>query len=234
MSLRQATTNYLGSAVANVLGAKVGDYLTLMIPTVNGVGEGSSNFQTFESKSLVCWRLTSNRSQLINPNWRCLRNLMEAVTGVSLKVTDVLNANSIVREVGKLDVYVLTCSWQQKFGFLYRDIQLVCTTAVSSDGIGYWCGLFQYCLYANDGSKRQSIRDRNIKNHGRIIGRPRNAFSFCRGVISGVLGSLRAVQGVLVALYSQTYQRLESWSITSSCPVILLCRLFRNSIRMLL
>ncbi len=64
-------------------------------------------------------------------DWRCsgLCELGEAVTGVSLKVTDVLNANEIVREVGnQLDVYMFTCAvGSKKFGFLYRDIQLVRT-----------------------------------------------------------------------------------------------------------
>ncbi|KOO10511.1 outer membrane-specific lipoprotein transporter subunit LolE, partial [Vibrio xuii] len=54
--------------------------------------------------------------------------LGDGVTGVALKVSDVLNATQIVREAGNtLNVYVYLRSWQQKYGFLYRDIQLVRT-----------------------------------------------------------------------------------------------------------
>ena len=52
--------------------------------------------------------------------------LTDAVTSVSLKVSDVLNATQIVREAGNtLDVYVYLRSWQQEYGFCIETFNLL-------------------------------------------------------------------------------------------------------------
>lgn len=123
------------------------------------------------------------------------------MTGVSLKVTDVLNANEIVREVGnQLDVYVYLRSWQQKFGFLYRDIQLVRTimylVMVLVIGVACFNIVSTLMMAVKDRASEIAI----LRTMGASDGLVKRIFVW-QGVFSGVLGSLvGSAIGVLVAL----------------------------------
>lgn len=49
-----------------------------------------------------------------------------SVTGIDLKVNDVFNANKLVRDAGQVtDSYVYIKSWIGKYGYMYRDIQMI-------------------------------------------------------------------------------------------------------------
>lgn len=194
----------LGSGVANVLGAKVGDYLTLMIPTVNGsVKVQAPKRVRVKVVGLLTLNGQIDHSLALIPigDAQAYANLGEAVTGVSLKVTDVLNANSIVREVGnQLDVYVYLRSWQQKFGFLYRDIQLVRTimylVMVLVIGVACFNIVSTLMMAVKDRASEIAI----LRTMGASDGLVKRIFVW-QGVFSGVLGSLvGSAIGVLVAL----------------------------------
>ncbi|MGF1847670.1 lipoprotein-releasing ABC transporter permease subunit LolE [Vibrio lentus] len=194
----------LGSGVANVLGAKVGDYLTLMIPTVNGsVKVQAPKRVRVKVVGLLTLNGQIDHNLALIPigDAQVYANLGEAVTGVSLKVTDVLNANSIVREVGnQLDVYVYLRSWQQKFGFLYRDIQLVRTimylVMVLVIGVACFNIVSTLMMAVKDRASEIAI----LRTMGASDGLVKRIFVW-QGVFSGVLGSLvGSAIGVLVAL----------------------------------
>ncbi|XNH21499.1 lipoprotein-releasing ABC transporter permease subunit LolE [Vibrio cyclitrophicus] len=194
----------LGSGVANVLGAKVGDYLTLMIPTVNGsVKVQAPKRVRVKVVGLLTLNDQIDHSLALIPigDAQVYANLGEAVTGVSLKVIDVLNANSIVREVGnQLDVYVYLRSWQQKFGFLYRDIQLVRTimylVMVLVIGVACFNIVSTLMMAVKDRASEIAI----LRTMGASDGLVKRIFVW-QGVFSGVLGSLiGSAIGVLVAL----------------------------------
>lgn len=194
----------LGSGVADTIGAKVGDYLTLMIPTANGsvkvqapkrvrvkvAGLLTLNGQIDHNLALVPLKDAQSYAKLGN-----------AVTGVSLKVNDVLNANNIVREVGnQLDVYVYLRSWQQKYGFLYRDIQLVRTimylVMVLVIGVACFNIVSTLMMAVKDRASEVAI----LRTMGASDGLVKRIFVW-QGAFSGVLGSLvGSVIGVLVAL----------------------------------
>ena len=194
----------LGSGVADTIGAKVGDYLTLMIPTANGsvkvqapkrvrvkvAGLLTLNGQIDHNLALVPLKDAQSYAKLGN-----------AVTGVSLKVNDVLNANNIVREVGnQLDVYVYLRSWQQKYGFLYRDIQLVRTimylVMVLVIGVACFNIVSTLMMAVKDRASEIAI----LRTMGASDGLVKRIFVW-QGAFSGVLGSLvGSVIGVLVAL----------------------------------
>lgn len=194
----------LGSGVAETIGAKVGDYLTLMIPTANGsvkvqapkrvrvkvAGLLTLNGQIDHNLALVPLKDAQSYAKLGN-----------AVTGVSLKVNDVLNANNIVREVGnQLDVYVYLRSWQQKYGFLYRDIQLVRTimylVMVLVIGVACFNIVSTLMMAVKDRASEIAI----LRTMGASDGLVKRIFVW-QGAFSGVLGSLvGSVIGVLVAL----------------------------------
>ncbi|MEF1263050.1 lipoprotein-releasing system transmembrane subunit LolE, partial [Vibrio harveyi] len=127
--------------------------------------------------------------------------LGDGVTGISLKTDDVLNAPSIVREVGsRIDVYVYLKSWQQQFGFLYRDIQLVRTimylVMVLVIGVACFNIVSTLMMAVKDRAAEIAI----LRTMGAKDSLIKRIFVW-QGVFSGVFGSLAgSVVGVLVAL----------------------------------
>ena len=194
----------IGRGVANELMVDVGDYITLMIP------HASHSYKVQAPRRVrvkVAGFLTLNgqidHSLALVPlkDAQAYSRLGDGITGISLKTDDVLNAPSIVREVGSLiDVYVYLKSWQQKFGFLYRDIQLVRTIMylVMVLGIGVACFNIVSTLM-------MAVKDRVdeiaiLRTMGAQDGLIKRIFIW-QGVFSGVFGSLcGSIIGVLIAL----------------------------------
>lgn len=194
----------VGRGVANELGVDVGDYVTLLIP------------QTYESTKVQApKRVRVKVTGMLTLNGQIDHNLVllpmadaqqynhlgEGVTGIALKTNDVLNAQAIVREVGRqIDVYVYLRSWQQQFGFLYRDIQLVRTimylVMVLVIGVACFNIVSTLMMAVKDRASEIAI----LRTMGAGDGLIKRIFVW-QGVFSGVLGSvLGSVVGVLVAL----------------------------------
>jgi lipoprotein-releasing system permease protein len=194
----------LGQGVADLLNVDVGDFLTLMIPS-SGV----------TTKVQAPKRVRVQVAGLLTLNGQIDHNLAlvpladaqqyaklgSAVSGVALKVTDVLDATQIVREAGNtLDVYVYLRSWQQKYGFLYRDIQLVRTimylVMVLVIGVASFNIVSTLMMAVKDRASEIAI----LRTMGATDGLVKRIFVW-QGVFSGVLGSIvGSVFGVLVAL----------------------------------
>ncbi|ELV8640534.1 lipoprotein-releasing ABC transporter permease subunit LolE [Vibrio vulnificus] len=194
----------VGRGVANELGVEVGDYVTLLIPQT---GESTKVQAPKRVRVKVTGMLTLNGQ--IDHNLVLLpmadaqqyNHLGEGVTGIALKTNDVLNAQAIVREVGRqIDVYVYLRSWQQQFGFLYRDIQLVRTimylVMVLVIGVACFNIVSTLMMAVKDRASEIAI----LRTMGAGDGLIKRIFVW-QGVFSGVLGSvLGSVVGVLVAL----------------------------------
>ncbi|EHU4914217.1 lipoprotein-releasing ABC transporter permease subunit LolE [Vibrio vulnificus] len=194
----------VGRGVANELGVDVGDYVTLLIPQT---GESSQVQAPKRVRVKVAGMLTLNGQ--IDHNLVLLpmadaqqyNHLGEGVTGIALKTNDVLNAQAIVREVGRqIDVYVYLRSWQQQFGFLYRDIQLVRTimylVMVLVIGVACFNIVSTLMMAVKDRASEIAI----LRTMGAGDGLIKRIFVW-QGVFSGVFGSvLGSVVGVLVAL----------------------------------
>ncbi len=193
----------LGKGVADQLGAKVGDYVTLMIPTA----DGSSRVQAprrirVQITGLLALNGQIDHSLALLPleDAQQYARLDHAVTGVSIKVSDVLRANQIVRSVGNtLNEYVYLRSWQQKFGFLYRDIQMVRTimylVMVLVIGVASFNIVSTLMMAVKDRAAEIAI----LRTMGATDGLVKRIFVW-QGVFSGVLGSIvGSVFGVMVA-----------------------------------
>ncbi|EGR9006689.1 lipoprotein-releasing ABC transporter permease subunit LolE [Vibrio vulnificus] len=194
----------VGRGVANELGVDVGDYVTLLIPQT---GESTKVQAPKRVRVKVTGMLTLNGQ--IDHNLVLLpmadaqqyNHLGEGVTGIALKTNDVLNAQAIVREVGRqIDVYVYLRSWQQQFGFLYRDIQLVRTimylVMVLVIGVACFNIVSTLMMAVKDRASEIAI----LRTMGAGDGLIKRIFVW-QGVFSGVLGSvLGSIVGVLVAL----------------------------------
>ncbi|EIV8469275.1 lipoprotein-releasing ABC transporter permease subunit LolE [Vibrio vulnificus] len=194
----------VGRGVANELGVNVGDYVTLLIPQT---GESTQVQAPKRVRVKVAGMLTLNGQ--IDHNLVLLpmadaqqyNHLGEGVTGIALKTNDVLNAQAIVREVGRqIDVYVYLRSWQQQFGFLYRDIQLVRTimylVMVLVIGVACFNIVSTLMMAVKDRASEIAI----LRTMGAGDGLIKCIFVW-QGVFSGVFGSvLGSVVGVFVAL----------------------------------
>ncbi|EIV1852884.1 lipoprotein-releasing ABC transporter permease subunit LolE [Vibrio vulnificus] len=194
----------VGRGVANELGVNFGDYVTLLIPQT---GESTQVQAPKRVRVKVAGMLTLNGQ--IDHNLVLLpmadaqqyNHLGEGVTGIALKTNDVLNAQAIVREVGRqIDVYVYLRSWQQQFGFLYRDIQLVRTimylVMVLVIGVACFNIVSTLMMAVKDRASEIAI----LRTMGAGDGLIKRIFVW-QGVFSGVFGSvLGSVVGVFVAL----------------------------------
>lgn len=129
----------LGQGVADKLGVKEGDYLTLLIPNVTHVNnvQATAN-QTAQMPKRIRVKVLGllslhgqiDHSLALIPlaDAQQYAQLDDGVSGVAVKITDVFNANQIIREVGnQINQYVYLKTWLQQYGFLHRDIQLVRT-----------------------------------------------------------------------------------------------------------
>ncbi|WP_456297158.1 lipoprotein-releasing ABC transporter permease subunit LolE [Vibrio sp. AK197] len=194
----------LGRGVARQLAVHKNDYITLMIPE-----EGSSSRVQAPRRVRVkvAGFLTLNgqidHNLILLPlaDAQSYSRLGDAVTGVSIKVDRVLDATSIVREVGNtLNEYVYLRSWQQKFGFLYRDIQLVRTiiylVMVLVIGVASFNIVSTLMMAVKDRASEIAI----LRTMGAKDGLIKRIFVW-QGVFSGVLGScFGSIAGVLIAL----------------------------------
>ncbi|MBT2947375.1 lipoprotein-releasing ABC transporter permease subunit LolE [Vibrio anguillarum] len=193
----------LGKGVADKLGAAVGDYVTLMIPAANESAKVQAPKRVrVKVSGLLELNGQIDHSLALVPlaDAQAYAKLGERVTGVAIKVSEVLNATQIVREVGNtLDQYVYLRSWQQKFGFLYRDIQLVRTimylVMVLVIGVASFNIVSTLMMAVKDRAAEIAI----LRTMGATDGLVKRIFVW-QGVFSGVLGSvIGGVLGVLIA-----------------------------------
>ncbi len=194
----------LGKGVADKLEVKVGDYISLMIPTAaSGSTVQAPKRVRVEIVGLLVLNGQIDHSLALLPikDAQQYTNMGDKVSGVSIKVAQVLNATSIVREVGNtLNEYVYLRSWQQKYGFLYRDIQMVRTimylVMVLVIGVASFNIVSTLMMAVKDRAAEIAI----LRTMGASDGLVKRIFVW-QGVFSGVLGGLvGSLFGVLVAL----------------------------------
>ncbi len=194
----------LGKGVADTLNVKVGDWITALIPDENSDKQlRSPKRQRLQVVGLLSLGGQVDHGLAIIPlkDAQQYINLGDSVTGVSLQVSSVLNAQDIVREVGgTLTEYVYLRSWIQKYGYLYRDIQLVRSIMylVMVLVIGVACFNIVSTLM-------MAVKDRSgdiaiLRTMGANDGLIKRIF-VCQGIFSGVTGSLAgSALGSFVAL----------------------------------
>lgn len=194
----------LGKGVADTLRVKVGQYVTLLIPKKNSTTRVEAPKRVrLQVVGLLNLQGQIDHSLALLPleDAQLYADMGSAVTGVAVKVSNVLDATQIVREVGShLNTYVYLKSWQQQYGFLYRDIQLVRTIMylVMVLVIGVACFNIVSTLM-------MAVKDRSgdiaiLRTMGATDALIRRIFIW-QGVFSGILGSIAgSVFGVLIAM----------------------------------
>ncbi|MBF8999986.1 lipoprotein-releasing ABC transporter permease subunit LolE [Vibrio nitrifigilis] len=194
----------LGKGVADKLNVKVGDYITLMIPKSNNMNrvEAPKRVRVQVTGLLVLnGQIDHSLALLPMADAQNYASMGDKVTGVSIKVNDVFMATQIVREVGsQLDQYVYLRSWKQKYGYLYRDIEMVRTimylVMVLVIGVASFNIVSTLMMAVKDRAAEIAI----LRTMGATDGLVKRIFVW-QGVFSGVFGSIAgSVLGVLVAM----------------------------------
>ncbi|WP_353496620.1 lipoprotein-releasing ABC transporter permease subunit LolE [Vibrio sp. CB1-14] len=194
----------LGQGVAQQVGVDVGDYVTLMIPTSGDASKVQSPRRVrVKATGLLELNGQIDHSLAIVPleDAQSYARLGDRVTGVSIKVDNVFDAPLVVREVGNtLNEYVYLRSWKQKYGFLYRDIQLVRTimylVMVLVIGVACFNIVSTLMMAVKDRASEIAI----LRTMGATDGLIKRIFVW-QGVFSGVVGSVvGGIVGSVVAL----------------------------------
>ncbi|MEZ8100024.1 lipoprotein-releasing ABC transporter permease subunit LolE [Vibrio bivalvicida] len=194
----------LGKGIADLLKVNKGDFLTLMIPTSGATTKVQAPKRVRVKVAgllTLNGQIDHNLALIPLQDAQSYAKMDEGVSGVAVRVTDVLNATQIIREAGNtLEVYVYLRSWQQKYGFLYRDIQLVRTimylVMVLVIGVASFNIVSTLMMAVKDRAAEIAI----LRTMGATDGLVKRIFVW-QGVFSGVFGSVAgSVFGVLVAL----------------------------------
>ncbi|KLV04778.1 outer membrane-specific lipoprotein transporter subunit LolE [Photobacterium aquae] len=202
----------LGQGVAQKLGIGVGDWITAMIPNPDADLKLKAPHRIrLQVIGLLALAGQIDHSFAIVPlaDAQQYLSMGEGVTGIEINVDNVLDANQIVREVGyTLPVYVYLKSWNQKYGYLYRDIQMVRTIMylVMVLVIGVACFNIVSTLMMAVKERASDIAIlRTMGATDRLI---RSIFIW-HGIMSGVVGSL--VGSVLGSLVAVNLTTIISW-----------------------
>ncbi|MDD1782857.1 lipoprotein-releasing ABC transporter permease subunit LolE [Enterovibrio sp. ZSDZ35] len=194
----------LGKGIADALGVKVGDWLTVMVPSP----DPELKLRAPKRIRLQVTGILSLGGQVDHglalipiADAQAYQNMGDAVSGVALKLTDPLNARAVVREVGyTLKEYVYLNNWTQEYGFLYRDIQMVRAimyiVMVLVIGVACFNIVSTLMMAVKDRAGDIAVL-RTMGAKDRLI---RSIFIW-HGLLSGLLGSvLGSIAGCLVAL----------------------------------
>ncbi|WP_117234362.1 lipoprotein-releasing ABC transporter permease subunit LolE [Vibrio maerlii] len=194
----------LGKGVADALGASVGDSITLMLPSLGSTTKVQAPKRVrVKVVGLLSLSGQIDHSLALIPlsDAQGYMKLGDKVTGVSLKVSDVLDAQNIVRQVGsQVSEYVYLRSWKQKFGYLHRDIQLVRTIMYLVMVLVISVACFNIVSTLMMAVKDRASEIAILRTMGASNGLIKRIFVW-QGVFSGVMGSLiGSALGVMAAL----------------------------------
>lgn len=194
----------LGKGLADALGVKQGDWLTVMIPNsdpemkllqpkrirlqVAGIFQLSGQLD----HSLALVPLMDAQQYL---------DMGDSVTGIAIKVNDVYNANKLVRDAGDAsNGYVYISSWIGTYGYMYRDIQMIRTimylAMILVIGVASFNIVSTLVMAVKDKSSDIAV----LRTLGAKDGLIRAIFIWY-GLLAGLIGSISgAVVGVIVSL----------------------------------
>lgn len=120
----------IGSGLAEALAAKEGDWVTLLIPTNDeSTGQlkqpkrvrlriaGIMDFSGDLGNSVALLPLADAQKYLA---------IGDNVTGISVNVNNLYNANYLIHNIAlDIDEQVYATSWEQNYGYMYHDIQMI-------------------------------------------------------------------------------------------------------------
>lgn len=194
----------LGQGVANKLGINVGDWVTAMIPNTDPEMRKlrAPHRIRLQVSGILALGGEIDHKLAIVPlaDAQQYMDMGDGVSGIQMNVDNVLDAQRIVQEVGNtLPVYVYLKSWTQKYGYMYRDIQLVRTimylVMVLVIGVACFNIVSTLMMAVKDRASDIAIL-RTMGAGDRLI----KSIFIWHGVLSGVFGSvIGSVLGCFIA-----------------------------------
>lgn len=119
----------IGKGVADALKVKQGDWVSIMIPNSN------PEHKLMQPKRVrlhvagilqLSGQLDHSFAMIPLADAQQYLDMGSSVSGIALKMTDVFNANKLVRDAGEMtNSYVYIKSWIGTYGYMYRDIQMI-------------------------------------------------------------------------------------------------------------
>lgn len=119
----------IGKGVADALKVKQGDWVSIMIPNSN------PEHKLMQPKRVrlhvagilqLSGQLDHSFAMIPVADAQQYLDMGSSVSGIALKMTDVFNANKLVRDAGEVtNSYVYIKSWIGTYGYMYRDIQMI-------------------------------------------------------------------------------------------------------------
>ncbi len=119
----------IGKGVADALKVKQGDWVSIMIPNSN------PEHKLMQPKRVrlhvagilqLSGQLNHSFAMIPLADAQQYLDMGSSVSGIALKMTDVFNANKLVRDAGEVtNSYVYIKSWIGTYGYMYRDIQMI-------------------------------------------------------------------------------------------------------------
>lgn len=206
----------LGAGVAEGLGIKPGDWITIMIPNsdpdkqllqpkrVRARVAGVVQLNGMLDHGLALVPLTDAQQYL---------GLGQDITGIAIKATDAFAANQRVKDAGRVtnrEVYIR--SWMGTYGYMYRDIQMVRAimylAMILVIGVASFNIVSTLVMAVKEKSGDIAIL-RTLGAKDRLI---RHVFIYY-GLLAGLTGSvLGVVIGVLASLrLTELIKVLEKW-----------------------
>lgn len=194
----------LGQGVADKLGIGVGDWITAMIPNPDpSLRLKAPHRIRLQVAGLLALagQIDHNFALVPLKDAQAYLSMGSGISGIELNVDNVLEAQQIVREVGNtLPIYVYLKSWNHKYGYLYRDIQMVRTimylVMVLVIGVASFNIVSTLMMAVKDRAADIAI----LRTMGATDGLIRSIFIW-HGIFSGVVGSLiGSLLGSLVAV----------------------------------
>ncbi|XTZ36873.1 lipoprotein-releasing ABC transporter permease subunit LolE [Salmonella enterica] len=194
----------IGKGVADALKVKQGDWVSIMIPNSD---DAHKLLQPKRVRLQVAGilqlsgQLDHGFAMIPMQDAQQYLDMGSSVTGIAIKVNDVFNANKLVRDAGEVtNSYVYIKSWIGKYGYMYRDIQMIRAIMYLAMVLVIGVACFNIVSTLVMAVKDKSGDIAVLRTLGAKDGLIRAVFVWY-GLLAGLLGSVSgAVIGVVVSL----------------------------------
>ena len=194
----------LGKGVADALKVQQGDWVSIMIPNSDDAHKllQPKRVRLHVTGILqLSGQLDHGFAMIPMADAQQYLEMGGSVTGIDIKVNDVFNANKLVRDAGEVtNSYVYIKSWIGKYGYMYRDIQMIRAIMYLAMVLVIGVACFNIVSTLVMAVKDKSGDIAVLRTLGAKDGLIRAVFVWY-GLLAGLLGSLCGVViGVVVSL----------------------------------
>ncbi|MCI4186986.1 lipoprotein-releasing ABC transporter permease subunit LolE [Dickeya dianthicola] len=194
----------IGKGVADALGAKSGDWVTVMIPN------SDPQMKLLQPKRIrlqvagilqLSGQLDHSLALVPLADAQQYLDLGDGITGIAIKAQNVFTAQKLVHDAGEAtNVYVYIRSWVGTYGYMYRDIQMIRTIMYLAMVLVIGVACFNIVSTLVMAVKDKSSDIAVLRTLGAGDGLIRAIFVWY-GLLAGLLGSVvGTVAGIVVTL----------------------------------